>query len=154
VQSGETKVDIKNPDYLAAMRAIFQEAAFIQDLGIELVDVQPGLCITELVLAPRHMQHHRLVHAGVQATMADHSAGGAASTLIAADERVLTVEFKINLLRAAIGDKLLCEARVLRPGKTLTVVESEVYAITGERRELVSKAMVTLMTLKMAGESG
>ncbi len=59
----------------------------------------------------------RRVHAGVQATIADHTAGGAATTLIDKGQFVLTVEFKINLLRVTRGDSLLCRAQVLKPEK-------------------------------------
>ena len=71
------------------------------------------------------------MHAGVQATMADHTAGGAAATMIEPDHIVLTVEFKINLLRAAKGERLTCHSQVLKPGSRLIVVESEVLCGKG-----------------------
>lgn len=74
--------------------------------------------------------------------MADHTAGSAASTLIQPGQYVLTVEFKINLLRPAAGAKLRCKAQVLKPGKTLSIVESEVFT-----NKLVSKATLTLAVL-------
>lgn len=78
----------------------------------------------------------------VPVLMADHSAGTAAATLIQPGQYVLTVEFKINLLRPAKGERLRCRAEVLKPGKTLLVVESALF--TGK---LVSKATVTLAIL-------
>lgn len=138
----------KNPDYQAAIRQLFDQAAFVVDLGISLADIGPGWCETTLSLLPRHMQQDRVVHAGVQATMADHTAGAAAGSLIAADEIILTAEFKINLLRPAQGKTLRCRAQVLKPGRLLTVVESEVFAQTQNQEILVSKATVTLTTIK------
>ncbi len=76
--------------------------------------------------------------------MADHTAGASAGTLVKEYEIVLIVEFKINLLRPAIGESLRCRANVLRAGKTLIVAESEVYAIKNGDEKLCAKAMVTL----------
>ncbi len=141
----------KNPDYQARVAQIFAAAQFIQDVGYRLRDCGPGWCETELTVQPRHWQQDGFVHAGVQATMADHTAGAAAGTLMGADELVLTVEFKINLLRTAVADHLFCRADVLRPGQQLTVVESSVYAVTAAQHRLVSKAIVTL-TIVNAGK--
>ena len=135
---------VKNSDYKARVANIFVSARFIQDVGYRLRDCGPGWCETELAVEPRHWQQDGFVHAGVQATMADHTAGAAAGTLMRVDELVLTVEFKINLLRTAVADRLFCRADVLRPGRQLTVVESSVFAVVGEKQTLVSKAMVTL----------
>ena len=136
---------IKDPAYKTRVAALFSAANFIQEVGYHFLDCGPGWCETELTLLPKHMQQDRFVHAGVQSTMADHTAGAAAGTLLAADEIVLTVEFKINLLRTAVGEKLFCRAEVLRPGRHVIVAESAVYAVTDEQQRLVSKAMVTLM---------
>ena len=128
----------QNPSYRDHTRAIFDKAPFIADLG-------PGWCETALAVAPKHLQQNGYVHAGVQATMADHSAGGAAGTLVRGNERVLTAEFKIHLLRPAVGERLRCRATVLKPGKTLIVAESEVFAIHAGKEKLVAKATVTLV---------
>lgn len=135
---------VKNPDYKIRIADIFASAQFIQEVGYQLRDCGPGWCETELLVQPRHWQQDGFVHAGVQATMADHTAGAAAGTLMGVEELVLTVEFKINLLRTAVADQLFCRADVLRPGQTLTVVESSVYAVRAGQQKLVSKAMVTL----------
>lgn len=134
----------QNPAFREHARALFDNALFAADLGIVLEDLGPGWCRTALALAPRHRQQDGFVHAGVQATLADHTAGGAAGTLVRAGEMVLTAEFKINFLRAAQGERLVCRAAVLKPGKTLIVAESEVYAVRDDAETLVSKAMVTL----------
>jgi uncharacterized protein (TIGR00369 family) len=138
----------KNPHYQARVKEIFEQAAFIQELGVKLEGVSPGFCKTSLELQPKHFQQDQLVHAGIQASLADHTAGGAAGTLIGADEIVLTVEFKINLLRPAWGERLRCQARVLKPGKMLTIAESEVLALKDGSEILVSKATVTLAIKK------
>ncbi|MDH3402734.1 MAG: PaaI family thioesterase [Acidobacteriota bacterium] len=126
------------------LERIFNAAPFVASLGIALVSVGSGECETELVIEPRHLQQDGYIHAGVQATMADHTAGGAAATLAGPDEVVLTAEFKINLLRAARGEKLRCRSRVLKAGSQLTVVESEVFSEREEASTLVSKATVSI----------
>jgi len=140
----------RTPDFPGKVREIFQRAAFIEDLGIGLSDLGPGWCESALEVAPKHRQQDGFVHAGVQATMADHTAGGAAATLAAEGELVLTVEFKINFLRPARGERLRCRATVLRQGRTLNVAESEVYAQRDGNEKLVAKAMVTLTLVPAA----
>jgi uncharacterized protein (TIGR00369 family) len=134
----------RNRDYEAKVRAIFEKAAFVTDVGIVVTEVGPGWCESALEVKPRHLQQNGFVHAGVLATMGDHTAGAAAGTLVGGDEGVLTVEFKINLLRPAKGDRVRCRAQVLRQGRTLSVVESEMMAIGGGEEKLVAKSTVTL----------
>ena len=136
----------------AEVKRIFEQAPFIADLGIELESLGQGECTTVLVIQPRHLQQDGYVHAGVQATVADHTAGAAAATLIREGQMVLTAEFRISLLRAARGDRLRCIARVLKPGRQLTVAEAEVFCIAADGERLVSKASVTLAVVD--GRSG
>lgn len=126
---------------------LFQSSPFIADIGLQLDSVASGEVRTSLILTKRHLQQDGFVHAGVQATIADHTAGAAAVTLLKAHQYVLTAEFKISLLRAAKGTRLSCRAKVLKAGKLLTVVESEVYSGDGEDIRLTSKAMVTVAVI-------
>jgi len=123
---------------------IFNAAPFVASLGIRLVGIDPGICETELDVEPRHLQQDGFVHAGVQASMADHTAGGAAATLIEPGHIVLTAEFKINLLRAAKGERLTCRSKVLKPGSQLIVVESEVLCGNEGTTKLVSKTTASI----------
>ncbi|MGB8326367.1 MAG: PaaI family thioesterase [Steroidobacteraceae bacterium] len=129
---------------LEALREMFRAAPFIASLGVELESVSAGQCRTTLRLKPSHLQQNGIVHAGVIATVADHTAGAAAGSVLDPGSYPLTVEFSINLLRAAFGDQLTCHARVLKPGRTLIVAESEVFAGEGAAAVLVAKALVTL----------
>jgi uncharacterized protein (TIGR00369 family) len=141
------QVDSDSEPVSQELRRIFDQAPFIADLGVRLQGIGLGECETVLELERRHLQQDGFVHAGVQAALADHTAGAAAATLVGPSEYVLTVEFKINLLRPARGDRLRCRATVLKPGARIDVVESEVWAeVDGETR-LVSKALVTLVVL-------
>ncbi len=133
-----------NPNYKVAVQEVFNRAAFVNDVGIRLTGCGPGWCESELAVTPRHYQQHDAVHAGVQATIADHTAGAAATTLIRATEAILSAEFKINLLNSARGERLRCRSQVLKAGRMLIVTESEVFALSGEKERLVAKATVTL----------
>lgn len=137
----------RNPEYARQVADIFHKAAFVMDVGYELVSVAPGRVETRLVVKPRHLQQDGVIHMGVQATMADHSGGSAAGSLISADQMVLTTGFTMNLLQAAVGEELRCRAQVLRAGRTLSVVESEVFAVARGEEKLVSKATVTMAVL-------
>ncbi len=131
------------------LERIFNAAPFVANLGIRLVSLGSGTCETELDVEPRHLQQDGFVHAGVQATMADHTAGGAAATIIEPDHIVLTVEFKINLLRAAKGDRLTCRSKVLKPGSRLIVVESEVQCENDGTSILVSKTTASIAAVRV-----
>lgn len=130
---------------------IFDTAPFIADLGLKLESVSLGECRTRLTITKRHLQQDGFIHAGVLAAIADHTAGAAGSTMVGKGQAVLTAEFKINFLNAAQGSHLSCMAKVLKPGKVLTVVESELFCGSMESPRLVSKATVTLAIVKRRG---
>jgi len=115
--------------------------------GFEVVRVDHGLFNTRLIIREEHLQQDGFVHAGVMATMADHTAGYAAYTTVSNKYRILTIEFKINYLKPAKGETLNCRSRVVSEGKTIIVSESEVYAVSQDAEKCVAKAMVTLMAV-------
>ncbi|MBI5443726.1 MAG: PaaI family thioesterase [Deltaproteobacteria bacterium] len=109
----------------------FFEAAFIRELGIELVSASPGEAATRLAVVDRFLQQDGFVHAGVVATLADHTGGASAWTLVKPHQTVLTVEFKVNFLNPARGPVLDCKAKVLRAGGRITTSEADVYSGDG-----------------------
>ena len=131
------------PD-LETLRGFFRSAPFMVDLGVEPVAVSEGRVSTVLTLARRHLQHTGQAHAGVMVSLADHSMGAAAQTMAAAGYWIITAELKTSLLRPALGERLVCEAHVLKPGRSLSFTEAEVYAETEGRRTLVMKASATM----------
>ena len=122
------------------VRHIFDSANFVRDLGMQLTRIEDEYCETILIPAERHRQQH----AGVMATMADHTSGCAARGAVGLDCDVITVEFKVNFLRPAVADRLRCRGQVLRAGKMLVICEAEVFAQKDAEEKLVSKAIVTL----------
>jgi uncharacterized protein (TIGR00369 family) len=125
----------RNPNYQDEVQRLFAGAPFIRDLGLKLESAGPGRCRSRLRIAEKHQQQDGFVHAGVITTVADHTAGTAAATLIEEGQIVLSVEFKINMLRPAKGEYLIGQANVIKPGRTLSIVEAAVYCIrAGNRR--------------------
>ena len=117
-------------------------------IGGELTRVEPG--VVEIALAYRSdlTQQDGYVHAGIITAIADTACGYAAYTLMPPESDVLAVEFKVNLLRPAKGDKFLARAEVIKPGRTLTVVRADVFTMTGnEEQQLVATMQGTMMRL-------
>jgi uncharacterized protein (TIGR00369 family) len=125
-------------------RHFFEISPFMVDLGIEPTDVADGRMTTVMAVERRHLQHTGQVHAGVVAAMADQTMGAAAQTLAPAEHWVVTAELKTSSLRPAKGERLVCEARVLKPGRMLSFTEAEVYAEAAGERTLVAKASATM----------
>jgi len=144
---------LQNPDFAAKAAALLTRAPFVQALGIRMLSLEPGLCTTELAVRADHAQQDGFVHAGVVATLADHTAGAAAVTLVRAEESILSIEYKINLLRPAVGATLSCRGTVLRQGRTIIVAEAEVRCEVDGADKLVAKATVTLAVVRMSEAS-
>lgn len=128
---------------------MFARAQFVSDLGIEVVRVGDDEVETTMAITSRHLQQHGVVHAGVIGTIADHTAGAAGALHLDATQSVVSIEYKVNLLRPAVGDRLRCVGRALKPGRTVSVAEAEVFAQQaaadrGVAEKLVAKATVTL----------
>ena len=110
----------------ARIGKVFELAPFIRLLGLRLTDAGDGWVETTLELRPEHLQQHGYVHAGVVTTMADHTAGGAASTVIPVGHSILTAQVSVSYLRPARGAELRCRAEVIKPGRTLVVTQADV----------------------------
>ncbi len=123
---------------------------FVRSIGVRFIDAGDGWCETVMDVTPTHAQHTGVVHAGALASLADHTSGAAAFTLMQPDEVVLTIEFKVNLLRPAHGPAMRCRAEVLKPGRMFHVVEASVFAVNAAKETLVAKMMATLAVVKNA----
>ena len=136
---------------LSEERAAFLERdfyqGFVKTCGFKLDLLERGRAKSSLEVTEAHRQQDDFVHAGVMATMADHTAGYAAFSVVPEDSRILTLEFKINFLRPAVGDCLVCSAKVVKEGKNILVADSEVYSQSDGVEKLAAKALVTLMAV-------
>lgn len=125
----------------------YYEAAFVRELGMELVSATPGEARSKIEIVDNHLQQDGFVHAGVVATLADHTGGAAGWTLVKPHQTVLTIEFKVNFLNPARGPRLTCVSRVLRPGGRIIAAESEV---TNPDGVLAAKLQMTLAVVDTA----
>jgi uncharacterized protein (TIGR00369 family) len=135
----------RDPGFGERVRASLGRQAFMTTLGARLLSVAPGEVVLELPFDGRLTQQHGFLHAGVVAALADNACGYAALSLMPAGEEVLSVEFKVNMLRPAAGASFLALGRVARAGRTLTVCTGEVRAVDGGGRETVVALMQATM---------
>jgi uncharacterized protein (TIGR00369 family) len=136
-----------NPHYERRVRDSFARQGAMRLLGARLVEVRPGYCAIELPYREDLTQQHGYVHAGIVSAIVDSAGGYAAFTLFPEDASVLTVEYKLNLLAPAAGERLIAQAEVVKPGRTLAITRGEVYAETGGKRTLCAIMQQTLIVL-------
>ena len=132
---------------LARVRESFARQGIMDHLGAVLTRVEPGLCEIELPYKPELSQQHGFFHAGVVSTIADSAGGYAGFTLFPEDSSVLTVEFKINLLAPADGEKIRAAGRVIKSGRTLTICELQAFVVKHGNEKLCAHGMSTLICL-------
>lgn len=137
----------KDPAYAQRVRASFARQGAMTLIGALMTELAPGYCVISVVPRPELLQQHGYVHAGIVATLVDSAGGYAGFTLFPADSSVLTVEFKLNLLAPATGDRLVAEGFVVKPGRTLVITRGEVHAEKDGERTLVALMQQTLMVM-------
>lgn len=118
-----------DPDFAARVRASFARQTFMATLGAELAAVEPGLVVVELAFRDDLVQQHGFLHAGVVTSVVDSACGYAALSLMPAGTGVVSVEFKVNLMAPAVGERFRATGRVVRAGRTLTVCAGEMHAL-------------------------
>ena len=138
----------KNPDFAARVRDSFGRQPMMDHIGARITVVEPGYCEIEMPYDKALTQQHGYVHGGAMATIADSAAGYAAFSLMGAEDSPLTVEYKLNILRPGVGDWMVAKGRVLKPGRTLTVVNADVYGVQDGKETLCVTSIQTLMTLE------
>lgn len=131
----------------AAFLAKDYARGFIQYCQFEPDIIEYGFFQSRVTIREHHRQQDAFIHAGVMAAMADHTAGYSAFTTVSEEFQILTIEFKINFLKPAHGEALVCRSRVIRGGKQIIISESEVFDIHEETETMSAKAMVTLMAV-------
>jgi uncharacterized protein (TIGR00369 family) len=140
-----------NPEFESFIRTSFRRQGFMAHLGAELTKVAPGRIEIRVPFDPRLTQQHGFFHGGVMATIADVAAGYAGNSLMAPEDSVLTVEFKINIVAPGEGEALIARGEVIRAGRTLTVTRADVFVVNRGRETLCATALQTLM--RMAGKA-
>jgi uncharacterized protein (TIGR00369 family) len=136
-----------DPDFERRVRDSFARQPFMTTLGAAIAGIEPGYVEVDVPFSLALTQQHGYFHAGVTSTAADNAGGYAAYTLFPANSSVLTVEFKINLLAPAKGEKLRAIGQVIKSGRTLTICDLKVFALDGSRQILCASGQQTLIRL-------
>ena len=143
--------ELRDVEYQRRVRESFARQGLMQHLGAELVSLEPGGAVIRVPYRGELTQQHGYFHAGVTGSIADTACGYAAFTLMAAEDSVLTVEYKINLLAPADGEELVARARVVRSGKTLKVCMADVFVRKAGVENQCATMLATIMC--MAGKA-
>jgi uncharacterized protein (TIGR00369 family) len=137
----------QDPEYATRVRLSFGEQRAMSTIGASLGTVEPGAVDVILPFRDDLTQQDGFLHAGIVAAVADSACGYAANTLMPATARVLSIEFKLNLLAPAVGERLEARGRVIRAGRTVTVCQADVLAITGKSEKLIATMTGTMMSI-------
>jgi uncharacterized protein (TIGR00369 family) len=132
----------------ARVRGSFARQSMMTTLGAEIAAVRPGEVEIVLPYSDRILQQHNFVHGGAVATIADSACGYAALSVMPREAAVLTIEFKMNLLAPAKGDRLRAIGRVVRNGRKLVVTLADVFAEEADRRKQVALMTATMMVVE------
>ncbi len=129
------------------VRDSFNRQEVMKTVNASIISVKPGQVELEFLHLPSLTQQHGFIHAGIVSTVLDSACGYAAFSLMAKDSEVLTIEFKVNLLSPAKGDKFIAIGTVKKSGRTITVAEGELFAFTGEQKKLIATMTGTIMSI-------
>lgn len=135
----------QNPDFEASVRESFGRISLMSTIGARLATVAPGEVQVVLPFREELAQHHGFLAAAVLTAIADVACGYAAMSLMPAGVSVLTVEYKVNFVAPAQGERTVARARVVRPGRTVTTCSADVFAMTGAEEKLVATMLATMI---------
>ena len=141
-------IEPRDPDWDKKVRASFARQTFMDTIGGRIAALSPGRCEVELPFRSDLCQQNGYLHGGVITAIAANAAGYAAFSLMPPNSSLLGVEYKINLLDPAAGERFIARGRVLKPGRTLSVVECDVEAEAAGKRKLIAKMLTTMMCLE------
>lgn len=143
----------RNPEWERAVRESFARQAYMGLIGARLAELLPGRVSVELPFREDLCQQRGFLHGGVTTAIADSAAGYAAFSLMPPHSSPLTVELKINLLAPAAGERFIAAASVIRSGKTLSIVEADVFAEAKGARKPIAKMLATLICLENTSDA-
>jgi uncharacterized protein (TIGR00369 family) len=140
--------DPKTPRFEERVRESFARQGLMKSINARISRVAPGEVVIELPFRDDLTQQHGYLHAGIVTSIADTACGYAAFTLMPEEADVLSVEYKINLLSPARGDRFIARATVKRAGRNLTVCEAEVFAVNSGEEKLIAAMLATMMAIR------
>jgi uncharacterized protein (TIGR00369 family) len=144
----QTSFTPANPEFADRCRRSFDLQGFMHYLAAEMTVIEPGYCEISMPSRTEVSQQHGYVHGGALASIADSAAGYAAFSLMDANSAPLTVEYKLNILRPGVGERVVARARVIKPGRTLTVVQADVFGVTDTGETLCVSSLQTLIRME------
>ena len=142
-----TRFEPRDPEFEAKVRESFGRQTAMQTLGAVMNRVVPGEVEIEMPYRADLTQQHGFIHGGIITAIVDSACGYAAFSLSAPETAVLTVEYKVNFVAPAKGDRLLARGEVVRPGATVTVCKGDVMAYDGGEEKLVASMLTTMMLI-------
>ena len=137
----------RDPDFEAKVRGSFSRQTAMQTLGAVMGRVVPGEVEIEMPYRADLTQQHGFIHGGIVTAIIDSACGYAAFSLSAPDTAVLTVEYKVNFISPAKGERLLARGEVVRTGATIAVCKGDVLAYDGGEETLVATMLSTMMLM-------
>ena len=138
----------RDPDFERRVRESFARQRAMETFGARLLRVSPGEVEIGFDFKEEFTQQHGYLHAGVVTALVDTACGYAALSLMESGAEVLSVEFKLNLLSPAAGERFLARARVVRAGRNLTVCAGDLYALKDGGEKLVATMLATMMGMR------
>ena len=144
----------QDPDFEQRVRDSFASQPAMDTIGARLTHVAPGEVDIELPFRADLTQQNGFIHAGILSTVLDSACGYAAFTLMPAGADVLSIEFKVNLLAPAQGERIIARARVVRAGRTISVCTADAYALRDGRERHVATMTGTMMTMLKRENAG
>ena len=135
-------------DSAERIRMSFSKQGLMSTLGASLGGISHGTVEIAIHPSPAISQQHGFVHAGAVSAIADSAAGYAALSLMPEGMGALTTEFKINLVAPAVGERIIARARVVKSGRTLTLVQTEVFAESQGQEKLIALLTATMMSIE------
>ena len=142
-----TAFEAQDPDFERRVRESFARQRVMETMGATLLRVTPGEVEIALPFRAELTQQHDFLHAGVVTTIVDSACGYAALSLMPPGAGVLTIEFKLNLMAPAAGERMIARGRVTKPGRTINVCAGDVFAEQNGREKLVATMLATVMTI-------
>ena len=139
------KITIMSPQTEHKIRQSFHAQAMMATLGASLAQMGEGHVEIHAPIAPGSRQQHGFAHAGLTFSIGDSAAGYAALSVMPEDCEVLTTEMKINLLAPADGSHLIARGRVIKPGRRLVIVQSDIFAVKGGRETHIALMIGTMI---------
>lgn len=136
-----------DPDFETRLRASAGMQGLLSTLGAELGLVRAGEVHLTAPCDARFSQQDGFLHAGTVTALMDSACGYAAYSLMPAASRVLSVEFKVNLLTPARGARFRAEGRVVKPGRTLTVCEGKLFSVEKDKETLCAIMQATMICI-------